>query len=46
VIVEHQEGLVELLQQLAAIPGVRSTETFVMPWVIKPATAWRLPQGD
>jgi len=45
VIVQHQEGLVDLLQRLAAIPGVRSTETFVMPWVIKPATAWRLPQS-
>ncbi|MBX3070302.1 MAG: Lrp/AsnC family transcriptional regulator [Thermomicrobiales bacterium] len=44
VIVQHQEGLVDLLQRLAAISGVRSTETFVMPWVIKPATAWRLPQ--
>ncbi len=46
VIVKHQEGLVDLLQRLAAITGVRSTETFVMPWVIKPATAWRLPQGQ
>jgi Lrp/AsnC family transcriptional regulator, regulator for asnA, asnC and gidA len=46
VVVEHQEGLVQLLQHLASIPGVRSTETFVMPWVIKPATAWILPETD
>ncbi len=44
VIVEHQEGLVQLLQRLAAIEGVRSTETFVMPWIIKPTTAWVLPK--
>jgi len=44
VIVEHQEGLVQLLQRLAAIEGVRSTETFVMPWIIKPTTAWILPK--
>lgn len=44
VVVEHQEGLVQLLQNLAAIEGIRSTETFVMPWVIKPSTAWVLPQ--
>ena len=44
VVVEHQEGLVALLQHLAGIPGVRSTETFVMPWVIKPASAWLLPE--
>jgi Lrp/AsnC family transcriptional regulator, regulator for asnA, asnC and gidA len=46
VVVAHQEGLVQLLQRLAGIPGVRSTETFVMPWVIKPATAWVLPHSD
>lgn len=46
VVVEHQEGLVTLLQHVAAIPGVRSSETFVMPWVIKPATAWVLPEME
>jgi Lrp/AsnC family transcriptional regulator for asnA, asnC and gidA len=46
VVVEHQEGLVHLLQRLAGIEGVRSTETFVMPWIIKPTTAWVLPQTE
>lgn len=46
VVVEHQEGLVQLLQRLAGITGVRSTETFVMPWIIKPTTAWVLPQTE
>ncbi len=46
VVVEHQEGLVNLLQRLAGIEGIRSTETFVMPWVIKPTTAWVLPQTE
>lgn len=46
VVVEHQEGLVQLLQKLAGIEGIRSTETFVMPWIIKPATAWVLPRTD
>lgn len=46
VIVEHQEGLVRLLQRLAGIDGVRSTETFVMPWIIKPSTAWVLPKTE
>ena len=46
VVVEHQEGLVQLLQRLAGVPGVRSTETFVMPWTIKPATSWVLPEGE
>ncbi|MCA9860384.1 MAG: Lrp/AsnC family transcriptional regulator [Thermomicrobiales bacterium] len=46
VVVEHQEGLVLLLQRLAGIEGIRSTETFVMPWVIKPTTAWVLPHSE
>lgn len=46
VVVEHQEGLVDLLQRLARIEGIRSTETFVMPWIIKPTTAWVLPESD
>lgn len=47
VVVRSQNALVDFLsQRLAAIPGVRSTETFVMPYVIKPATAWVLPDVD
>jgi Lrp/AsnC family transcriptional regulator for asnA, asnC and gidA len=45
VVVQSQEALVEFLtQQVARIEGVRSTETFVMPWVIKPVTSWILPE--
>ena len=45
VVVRSQEGLVEFLtRRLAPIPGVRSSETFVMPYVIKPTTAWVLPE--
>lgn len=45
VVVRSQDALVAFLShRLAAIPGVRSTETFVMPYVIKPATAWVLPE--
>lgn len=44
VVVQSQEALVEFLtQRVARINGVRSTETFVMPWVIKPVTSWVLP---
>jgi len=44
VVVQSQEALVEFLtQKVARIEGVRSTETFVMPWVIKPLTSWILP---
>jgi Lrp/AsnC family transcriptional regulator for asnA, asnC and gidA len=44
VVVQSQETLVEFLtQRIARIDGVRSTETFVMPWVIKPVTSWILP---
>jgi Lrp/AsnC family transcriptional regulator for asnA, asnC and gidA len=44
VVVQSQEALVEFLtQRVARIEGVRSTETFVMPWVIKPLTSWILP---
>ncbi|MFM9108640.1 MAG: Lrp/AsnC family transcriptional regulator [Chloroflexota bacterium] len=46
-VVRSQEALVEFLtRRLAAIPGVRSFETFLMPYVIKPATAWMLPDSD
>jgi len=44
-VVRSQDALVAFLsQRLATIPGVRSTETFVMPYVIKPTTAWVLPE--
>ncbi len=47
VVVQSQEELVEFLtQRLSAIDGVRSTETFVMPFIIKPMTSWMLPEGD
>ena len=47
VVVRSQEALVEFLtQRLAPIGGVRSSETFVMPYVIKPTTAWVLPEPD
>ena len=32
--------------RLAPIAGVRSSETFVMPYIIKPTTAWVLPEPD
>jgi hypothetical protein len=45
VIVRSQENLVDFLtQRLATIDGVRSTETFVMPYIIKPMTSWILPE--
>lgn len=44
VVVQSQDALVDFLtQRVARIEGVRSTETFVMPWVIKPVTSWVLP---
>jgi Lrp/AsnC family transcriptional regulator for asnA, asnC and gidA len=47
VIVRSQENLVDFLtQRLATIDGVRSTETFVMPYIIKPMTSWLLPESD
>ena len=47
VIVRSQENLVDFLtQKLAGIDGVRSTETFVMPYIIKPMTSWVLPESD
>jgi len=45
VVVQSQEALVEFLtKRVARIEGVRSTETFVMPWIIKPVTSWILPE--
>jgi Lrp/AsnC family transcriptional regulator for asnA, asnC and gidA len=44
VVVESQTGLVELLMTLAQIEGVRSSETFLIPRVLKPLTAWVIPE--
>ena len=45
VVVRSQEALVEFLtQRLAPVEGVRSTETFVMPYIVKPTTSWILPE--
>ena len=45
VVVQSQDALVKFLtQRIARIDGVRSTETFVMPWIIKPVTSWILPE--
>jgi len=46
IVVESQPKLVELLTRIARIEGVRSTETFLMPKVLKPMTAWVIPQPD
>jgi Lrp/AsnC family transcriptional regulator for asnA, asnC and gidA len=46
-VVRSQEGLVDFLtKRLARIEGVKSTETFVMPYIIKPTTSWVLPEAD
>lgn len=44
VVVESQEALVSLLTGLARIEGIRSSETFLMPRVLKPLTAWVIPE--
>ncbi len=47
VVVRSQEALVEFLtQRIAPIEGIRSTETFVMPYIIKPTTSWVLPDVE
>lgn len=47
VVVESQEDLVGLLtEKLTNVEGIISTETFVMPWVIKPMTSWLLPEHE
>ena len=47
IVVRSQAELVAFLtERLAAVDGIRSTETFVMPYVIKPATSWVLPEED
>jgi len=47
IVVRSQEALVEFLTvTLAKVDGVKSTETFVMPYEIKRATSWRLPAAE
>ncbi len=46
VVVRSQLELVALLRSLAEIDGVRTTETFLLPAVLKPATAWAIPEND
>jgi len=47
VVVQSQGELVDFLtKRLSAVDGIRSTETFVMPFIIKPVTSWILPEGD
>ena len=47
VVVQSQDALVRFLtDKVAPIEGVRSSETFVMPWVIKPITSWVLPEFE
>ena len=38
--------VVELLTRLAGTDGVRSTETFLMPRMLKPLTAWVIPEPE
>jgi Lrp/AsnC family transcriptional regulator, regulator for asnA, asnC and gidA len=44
IVVESQDALVTFLTGLARIEGVRSSETFLMPRVLKPLTAWVIPE--
>ncbi|HEV2107232.1 MAG TPA: Lrp/AsnC family transcriptional regulator [Thermomicrobiales bacterium] len=47
IVVRSQEALVEFLtQRVAPIEGIRGTETFVMPYIIKPITSWVLPKEE
>lgn len=48
VVVRSQADLVDFLSnRLPNIEGVKSSDTFVMPYLIKPATSWILPEaGD
>ena len=46
VVVRSQVELVTLLRSLADIDGVQRTETFLLPAILKPATAWAIPEGD
>jgi Lrp/AsnC family transcriptional regulator for asnA, asnC and gidA len=46
IVVESQSALVDLLMRFAQIEGVRASETFLMPRVLKPMTAWVIPQPE
>lgn len=46
VVVESQDALVNLLTDLARIEGVRTSETFLMPRILKPLTAWVIPEPE
>ena len=47
IVVQSQEALVDFLtKKVAPIAGVRGTETFVMPYIMKPMTSWILPRQD
>jgi Lrp/AsnC family transcriptional regulator for asnA, asnC and gidA len=46
VLLESQDALVDLLKDFAAIEGVRSSETFLMPRILKPMTAWVIPEPE
>lgn len=46
VVVRSQVELVALLRSLADIDGVQRTETFLLPAILKPPTAWAIPEGD
>jgi Lrp/AsnC family transcriptional regulator for asnA, asnC and gidA len=47
VVVQSQDALVRFLtEKVAPIEGIRSSETFLMPWVIKPITSWVLPEYE
>jgi len=45
IVVRSQEALVRFLtRRLARVPGIRSVDTFLMPYIIKPTTEWILPE--
>ena len=47
VVFRSQDALVEFVtQRLGALDGITSTETAIMPRIIKPSTAWVLPLDD
>lgn len=46
VVVRSQVELVALLRVIADIDGVRQTETYLLPAILKPATAWSIPEND
>jgi Lrp/AsnC family transcriptional regulator, regulator for asnA, asnC and gidA len=46
IVIESQAALVQFLTRLAQVEGIRSTETFLMPQILKPMTAWVIPQPE